>query len=62
MARRVVDLPAPLVPRMRDDLPGVSGQRDALHRRDGAVIDHLELVDARAAGSLIGARPRPADA
>ncbi len=29
----------------RDDLPRLDRERDALHRRDGALIDHLELVD-----------------
>ena len=27
------------------DLPGRDGQRDALHRGDGALVDDLELVD-----------------
>ena len=31
----------------RDDLAARDRERDALQRRDGAVIDHLELVDAQ---------------
>ena len=55
MARSVVVLPAPLVPRMRDDLAGCDRKRDALHRRDGALVDDLELVDGE---QRVGHRPR----
>ena len=42
----------------RDDLPGLDRQRDALHRGDGALIDHLELVDGEQASSA-RSRDRP---
>ena len=45
MARSIVVLPAPLVPRMRDDLARRDRERDALHGGDGALVDDLELVD-----------------
>ena len=40
----------------RDDLPVLDRKRDALHRGDGALIDHLELFDGQQ--RLIGAPPR----
>ena len=49
----------------RDDLPGLDRKRDALHRRDGAVIDHFELLDveerrssARSRGRAVPERPQ----
>ena len=33
-----------------DDLPGLHRRADALHRRDGAVIDDLELFDREQRG------------
>ena len=41
-----------------DDLSRLDGETDALHRGDRAVIDDLELVDARAGGPRSSARAR----
>ena len=48
IARNVVVLPAPLVPRIADDLLRADRQSDALHRGDHALVDDLDLVDLRA--------------
>ena len=48
IARNVVVLPAPLVPSKATICPDCTVKRDALHGRDHAVIDHLDLFDAAA--------------
>ena len=61
IARKVVDLPAPLVPRIATIWPLLHRQAYALHRRDGAVIDHFKLVHGEQR-AVIGAVPRAGDA
>ena len=61
IARSVVVLPAPLVPRRATICPRATVSDDALHRGDGAVIDHLELVDGEQRHGAIAHLRAPRD-
>ena len=57
IARSVVVLPAPLVPSSATICPVSNRERDALHRRDGALVDDFELLDRE---QRVCHRPAPA--